>query len=146
MLVVPRIILTLLASLFMFGSGHGQSDALLGTWESAEKDGHMAFYKNGSTYAARLIWGIHITEADRKTSKKDTKNPDPALRSRNIVGITYITGLQYKDGVYGGGRIYNPLDGNTYDCKITLENGDVHLRAYMGLPILGETRIWKRLK
>ncbi len=132
--------------MLIFGSVHGQADAVLGEWESAEKDGRMAFYKHGNTYAARLTWGVHITEADRKTSKKDTKNPDPSLRSRNIVGITYITGLAFKDGQYVGGRIYNPLDGNTYDCKVTLVNGDVHLRAYMGLPMLGETRVWTRVK
>jgi uncharacterized protein (DUF2147 family) len=140
------MLLTLIASMFFVASVYGQADAILGDWESAEKDGHMAFYKNGQSYAARLTWGIQITEADRKTSKKDSKNPDPALRSRNIVGITYITGLTFRDGQYVGGRIYNPLDGNTYDCKITLENGDVHLRAYMGIPVLGETRVWKRLK
>jgi uncharacterized protein (DUF2147 family) len=145
-LAVPRIILALLGPMLIIGSVHGQADAVLGEWESAEKDGRMAFYKHGNTYAARLTWGVQITEADRKTSKKDTKNPDPSLRSRNIVGITYITGLTFRDGQYVGGRIYNPLDGNTYDCKITLENGDVHLRAYMGLPVLGETRVWTRLK
>ena len=143
---MTRIILALLVSLFVVGSGHGQAEALLGEWESAEKDGRMAFYRNGSTYAARLTWGVQITEADRKTSKKDARNPDPALRSRNIVGITYITGLTHRDGEYVGGRIYNPLDGNTYDCKVKLENGDVHLRVYMGIPVLGETRVWKRVK
>ena len=123
-----------------------QADRIIGQWESVIKDGRMEFYAEGKTYAARLLWGTKAVAADGKTSKKDLKNPDPAKRSQDILGMTYITGLAYDNGDYTGGSIYNPLDGKTYRCKIHLAGDELYLRVYVGVPLLGETRVWRRMK
>ena len=123
-----------------------QTESLVGRWESEIRDGRMEFFRAGDTYAARILWGNQVVEADGKTSKKDLKNPDPARRNRDILGMTYITGLRFGEGGYSGGSLYNPLDGNTYHCKIHLKGDDLYLRVYLGVPLLGETRIWRRMK
>jgi len=122
-----------------------QADKLVGRWESVVKDGRMEFYADGKTYAARILWGNKAVEADGKTSRKDLKNPDPARRTQDILGMTYITGLAYDRGDYTGGSLYNPLDGKTYRCKIHLAGDELYLRVYVGVPLLGETRVWRRM-
>ena len=118
---------------------------IIGIWETEAKDGKMEIYKTGNEYRGKLLWGKDIVEKDSKTSKKDVKNPDEKLRSRNLVGITYITGLIYDDNEYVDGSVYSAADGRTYDCKLWIENEDLYLRGYVGFSLLGQTSIWKRL-
>src|SRR6188474_1988742 len=84
-------------------------DEIIGTWQC--EDYKIEFYKAGSTYSAKLLWSKDMFEADGKTSKKDTKNPDEKLRSRPLHGITHITELIYKDGEYRDGSLYSVQDG-----------------------------------
>lgn len=119
-------------------------NSIVGSWESDEKDVRMDFFQDGGHYSARLLWGNRIVEADGKTSKKDQKNPDKALRSRDIVGVVSLTGLQWTGQDYVDGRIYDPPSGKTYNCKVWIEGDKLHLRGYMGLSLLGKTVTWHR--
>ena len=43
------------------------------------------------------------------------------------------------------GRIYNRENGKTYQCKMSLDDkGNLELRPYVGLPLLGKTQVWQR--
>jgi hypothetical protein len=43
------------------------------------------------------------------------------------------------------GRIYDPDNGKTYKCKMTLKEGGIlHVRGYIGISALGRTTIWTR--
>jgi uncharacterized protein (DUF2147 family) len=120
-------------------------DAIIGTWETDVKDAKMEVFKSGDYYHGKLLWGNKVVEADGKSSKKDTKNPDAKLKNRNILGITNLTGLKFDGGKYLNGKIYDPPSGKTYDCKAWLENGKLHLRGYIGFSMLGQTAVWHRL-
>lgn len=113
--------------------------AIIGKWESDKKDVRMEFFKTGNEYQARLLWGNQIVESDGKTSKKDEKNPDEKLRSRNIIGIVNLTGLKWDGAEYSGGKIYNPPSGDTYKCKVWVKDGKLYLRGYLGFSLLGQT-------
>ncbi len=121
-------------------------DAIIGTWETTTKDARMEVFRTGNSYYGKLLWGNRVVETDGKTSKKDTKNPDPQLRSRNIVGIVNLTSLQFEDGDYVNGKIYDPPSGKTYNCTAWLKNGKLHLRGFIGIPAFGQTAIWNRIK
>lgn len=44
------------------------------------------------------------------------------------------------------GRIFNRENGKTYDCRMSLgPAGELRLRAYVGLPLLGRTQTWQRV-
>jgi uncharacterized protein (DUF2147 family) len=120
-------------------------DAIIGAWETDVKDAKMEVFKSGDYYHGKLLWGNKVVEADGKSSKKDTKNPDAKLKNRNILGITNLTGLKFDGGKYLNGKIYDPPSGKTYDCKAWLENGKLHLRGYIGFSMLGQTAVWHRL-
>jgi uncharacterized protein (DUF2147 family) len=45
------------------------------------------------------------------------------------------------------GKVLNPGSGKLYSCYIELESPDkLKLRGYMGLPALGKTIYWSRMK
>jgi uncharacterized protein (DUF2147 family) len=54
--------------------------------------------------------------------QRDTANPDPALRSRPVVGLALLYGF-HRDapGRWVGGKIYDPDSGKTFDSTLTLQ-------------------------
>jgi len=120
--------------------------SIIGVWESDAKDVRMQFFKSGNKYYGKLLWGNLVVEKDGITSKKDAKNPDPGLRSRNIIGIVSLTGLTWDGEEYTDGQIYDPPSGDTYTCKAWIEDGKLYLRGYLGVSLLGKTVSWHRIK
>ena len=71
------------------------ADAIVGVWEADDGTVKLDMYKAGSEFQARMLYGNEIVEADNVTFKKDTKNPDPALRSRSLKNVVVVTGLHW---------------------------------------------------
>lgn len=138
------IILLMAVSAKSFAQSNEQ--AIVGVWESDKKDARMEIYKESNHYYGKYLWGNQIVEADGVTSKKDVKNLDPKLRSRNLIGITSLTGLRWDGKEYVDGKIYNPPSGDTYSCKAWVENDKMNLRGYMGVSLLGRTATFHRYK
>jgi uncharacterized protein (DUF2147 family) len=141
-------LMTLAASLMLFTSvsvvrAQAIQDSIVGAWESDEKV-RMEFFKDGDIYKGKLLWGNKVIENDGQTSKKDLKNPDASLRTRNIIGLVSLTGLRWDGKEYTGGKIYDPNSGKTYSCKAWIQGDKLHLRGFMGLSLMGKTAIWHR--
>jgi len=65
-----------------------------------------------------------------------------------VLGLSVLQGLTPDDSTpseWSGGTIYDPSTGNTYACRLSMD-GDhrLQLRGYLGIPLLGESQIWKR--
>jgi uncharacterized protein (DUF2147 family) len=78
----------------------------------------------------------------------DYRNPDPALRSRKMLGMPLIWG--FKTGsdanTFEDGKIYNGENGKIYSANISLQpDGKLRLRGYVGSPMFGETQVWTRI-
>ena len=143
MKVVKVLLLALMAMATMTTlRAQTNANAIVGTWESDQKDVRMEYFQDGDHYSARLLWGNKIVETDNVTSKKDTMNPDPSLRSRNIIGIVSLTGLKWDGKEYTDGKIYDPPSGKTYNCKAWMEGDKLQLRGFLGLPMMGRTVSW----
>lgn len=120
-------------------------DQIVGVWKC--EDYKIEFFKTGKTYSAKLLWSKNMFQADGKTPKKDSKNPDEKLRSRSIQGVTHITGLTYKDGEYVDATLYSVEDGNSYSLNgILKDNNNLQTRGYKGIPLFGKTYKWTRIK
>jgi uncharacterized protein (DUF2147 family) len=120
-----------------------QPDDIVGTWQSETIK--LEFFKVGVGYNARILWGNRIVESDGTTFKNDTLNPDPALRSRSLKGITMVTGLVYQNGEWTGGSLYDGSSGRTVNGKAEIADGKLHLRGYMGVPAMGQTIVLQRV-
>lgn len=131
----------------IFGNAYAQTEnEIIGAWESDKKDVIIEIYRSSDSYQGKYIWGKQIVESDGKTSKKDVKNPDKNLRTRNIVGITSLTSLRWNGKEYTDGKIYNAPSGDTYSCKAWIKNNKLYLRGYLGLSLLGQTASFHRHK
>jgi uncharacterized protein (DUF2147 family) len=75
----------------------------------------------------------------------DAENPNPALRNRPLCGLRIGSNFTLADpGHAVGGTIYDPKTGKTYRATITAEEGRLHLRGYVGIPLFGESQTWVR--
>ncbi len=118
---------------------NSNSDVILGEWISQEKDGKITIYKQGERYYGKVTWG-------KFPSKKDSNNPDPKLRNREIVGSVILKDFVFAGDSWENGSIYDPNSGKTYDCilKVKDNNKKLDIRGYIGSPMFGRTATWSR--
>ncbi|WP_114937612.1 DUF2147 domain-containing protein [Mucilaginibacter endophyticus] len=123
------------------------SDKVLGIWMTVAKNAKIEIYRSDNRYFGKVLWGTLLYEKDGKTSLKDNLNPDPLLRSRNRIGLIFITDLIYSDGEYSSGQIYNSTNGKTYRLKMKLlDDNDLEMRGFLGFTLFGQTVKWVRVK
>jgi uncharacterized protein (DUF2147 family) len=128
-------------------TGFGQNkDAILGKWINSTGEAHVEIFKKADKYNGKIVW-LKTQKDEKGIVKTDLKNPDPALRSRPILGMEMLRDFVYDDGKWTDGKIYDPKSGKTYSCNMNIkENGDLNMRGYIGVSLLGRTEVWKRVK
>jgi uncharacterized protein (DUF2147 family) len=67
-------------------------------------------------------------------------------KDKPIVGMTILWGLKKDGKSWTGGQIFDPHNGKTYSCKITLsEDGNsLDVRGFIGLSFIGRSQTWLR--
>jgi uncharacterized protein (DUF2147 family) len=136
--------LLLAVLLFLFNaslSAQSGADDLLGKYMVPSKDGAIEIYKTGSKYYGKII-------LNKDPEKLDFNNPDKTKQSRKVLGTTILNDFVFKGGqLWEDGTIYDPKNGKTYSCKITrMKNGDLEIRGFIGISLLGRTEVFVRLK
>jgi uncharacterized protein (DUF2147 family) len=114
-----------------------QADKIIGVYWSPEKDAKVEIYKKGHQYYGRSIWVAH--------PKKDTNNPNDALKTREVLGIDLFSNFSFEDGAYTSGKVYDPGNGKTYDCKMSLDGDILKVRGFVGISLFGRTELFKRI-
>jgi uncharacterized protein (DUF2147 family) len=116
-----------------------KSEAIVGEWLTANKDGKVQIYKTANTFFGKISWG-------NQKGSKDTNNPDPKLRDQNLIGLVILKDFVFngKDK-WEGGTIYDPNNGKTYSCVVKLKDKNtLEVRGYLGISLLGRTEVWTR--
>ncbi len=110
-----------------------------GLWQSEEGLVRFEVFKRGDQYFGKLAWIKKVVEDGEVFL--DTKNPNPELRDRPVLGLEVLSGFRYKgNGLFGNGSIYDPESGHTYKCRMkVLGDGSAKVRGYIGIPLLGRT-------
>ncbi|MCW2261724.1 MULTISPECIES: DUF2147 domain-containing protein [Sphingobacterium] len=122
-----------------------QSDPIIGKWQNPSGEGRIEIYKKGEKYFGKLYWLKEPNDAQGNI-KKDVKNPDKSLQSRQVQGLEILTNFSKDGNVYQDGKIYDPKTGKTYSCKMTLQGTDkLDIRGYVGVSLFGRTESWKRV-
>jgi uncharacterized protein (DUF2147 family) len=134
----------LLLACFGVNAQINPEEKIKGVWLTEKKDGKVEIYKTGRTWSGKLIWGNTALDENGKP-RRDVLNPDPKQRSKPILGLVIITGMEYEDGKWQGGRIYDSTSGKTYSITVTVKGNTLALRGYVGIPLLGKTTIWTRI-
>ncbi|MBL8791099.1 MAG: DUF2147 domain-containing protein [Rhizobiales bacterium] len=64
--------------------------------------------------------------------KVDHENPNPALRSRRIIGLQVVSGMKPAGANRWKGSIYNADDGGTYSSVLQLSGNAMNLQGCWG--------------
>jgi uncharacterized protein (DUF2147 family) len=68
-------------------------------------------------------------------------------KNKSLTGMVIISDLKKNASGGSGGKILDPSNGKWYSCDIVLESTDqLKVTGYLGLPLLGKTMYWNRLK
>jgi len=143
----------------MFSTAHSAAsssgaDAVTGVWEVAEGDGRIEIYRCGGKYCGSIVW---LQEPNYPSDDKgnmagkplvDRENPKKELRGRQLMGLRIMEGYTFRGhNLWDEGRIYNSDNGKTYSSRITLKSqNSLELRGFIGIPLLGGSTVWKRVK
>lgn len=126
----------LMSLVFMLMATTGYSQNILGKWITEAGDAKVEIYKAGDKINGKIVW------LKKGPETKDDHNPNEKLRSRKLMGVNILSGLEAKKDKWENGRIYNPKNGKDYKCNIWLEGDKLKVRGYIGF--LYETQTWKR--
>ena len=120
-------------------------DAVVGEWYTKDSKALVQVYKAGDIYSGKIVW-LKEPKNEDGTEKLDTNNPDEAKQSQPIIGLNLVQGFSYKGkNKWAEGSIYDPDNGKTYKCKMTLqEDGSLKVRGFIGVSLLGRTQVWTR--
>ena len=118
-----------------------------GSWIWDDGRAGVEFHPCGETLCGRIVW-LKQEATQGSPPLLDVKNPDPALRSRRVCGLDYITAVKRTaDGHWKNGRVYDFNGGASYDLDIdAVEAGKVRMRGYKGIRMLGATLVLVRPK
>jgi len=141
-----KSVLVILMAIFSLGAQAQKADAILGTWANPNGQDHILIFKRGDKFFGKLDW-IKFPNDESGKPKTDKNNPDPALRSRPDLGLELLKDFSYDgDNVYSDGTIYDPKNGKTYSCKMTLDGNILKIRGYIGLSLFGRSVTFTRVK
>jgi uncharacterized protein (DUF2147 family) len=133
----PLLAATLLASVGAFAASPA---ATTGDWQT--RAGSVIRIQPCGPSVCAIVVKLP-TEAPETT---DTENPNPALRTRPLCGLTVGSGFHQDDPTHlSGGHLYDPKSGHTYKGTITADDNTLHLRGYIGISLFGRSDTWKRI-
>lgn len=132
--------------LLSFTSLQEEADAIVGVWKNGEGTGMIRIYKNGEKYQGKIVWLKEPNDPDTGKPKLDKNHPDESVRTRPVLGMINTWGFEYKGKkLWDDGKIYDPKNGNTYDCTMKLKDqNSLEVRGYIGVSLIGRTDVWTR--
>lgn len=69
-----------------------------------------------------------------------------SLKGKPLIGLEFVQHLEHKGKEWINGRLTEPKTGKSYACKAKInDKGDLEIRAYIGVPLLGRTQVWSRM-
>lgn len=140
------ISLLLLFTAISFSGFSQTSDAILGKWINSSGEAHIDISKKGDRFFGKIVW-LKAPKDEKGQAKLDVKNPEANLKTRPILGLEMLKDFVYDDGKWVDGKIYDPKTGKTYSCNMNIKaNGDLNVRGYIGISLIGRSDTWKRAK
>jgi len=123
-----------------------ESDKIVGVWEVGSGKARVKITKYGDKFGGKIVWLKEPNYPDG-TKKVDKNNPDESKRTTPLLGYNNLLGFSYKGkSEYDGGTIYDPENGNVYNCVIALKDENtLEVRGYIGVQLFGRTDTWKRV-
>jgi uncharacterized protein (DUF2147 family) len=115
---------------------------LSGEWLVEDRKATVRIGRCGPSWCGRIA---RILVRDPDWNGRDVNNPDPALKSRPVLGLPILTGFTPDAKGLTGGRIYDPNSGRTYRSMLRL-NPDGSLKVSGCLAVFCRSQRWTRAR
>jgi len=140
-----QYLICLAIGLLTTGSFAQEELVVAGVWLNADGDGWIRLDVVNFELRGRIV-GSPDDPYNKKPSRLDIENPNVELRTRELRGLTILSGFHYEgDGRWSGGRVYDPNSGKTYKGTIRLVDANtIKLRGFIGISLFGRTETWVR--
>lgn len=106
-------------------------DDLIGQWYTEGNKSIVTIYKaSDGTYAGYISWlkNSDATDFDGVTP---------------LMGMELVEGFSFNGKKWTGGTIYNPEDGKTYFCKISMDGSNLDVKGSIDAAgLIGKTQTW----
>lgn len=139
----PRAAALLALSLFALPAPALAAPSPVGRWATAERGGVVEIFSCGPALCGKIAGGGEI---DTHPDLRDTRNPNPAQRSRLLKGLVFMTGFTGGPAEWKGGTIYRATNGKSYAGSLALAGADVLKLTGCIVSPLCQTQVWHRIK
>ena len=112
-----------------------------GKWVTAGKDSVVEIAPCGQKLCGKVAKLLKPAEGGPPT---DRNNPDPALKSRPLVGLPILTDFVDAGGQWAG-TIYDPRNGKSYRSNVA-KNPDGTLKVQGCIAFFCQTQTWTAAK
>src|SRR5436853_2938192 len=85
-----------------------------GIWLTQAGDARVRVSKCGGGICGVIVWLREPIDAATGRPQIDDKNPNPALKTRPVIGLPLFSGMRPSGPNKWSGQIYNADDGGTY--------------------------------
>jgi uncharacterized protein (DUF2147 family) len=138
------LIVAIVATLFGNAAASAQSIEPIGVWLTEKGDARIKVTKCGNGICGVIVWLKQPIDRMTGQPQVDDKNPNPALRTRPVMGISLFIGMRPSAPGKWSGQIYNADDGGTYVSYVTFAGDDtLRVEGCVGMICGGET--WTRV-
>jgi uncharacterized protein (DUF2147 family) len=122
-----------------------QGSSPVGLWKT--EDARIEIYEEDGKLSGKIA-ALNKQYTSDGIEKTDISNPDPAKRTRPLIGLVFMSGFTPEGpGRWDHGTVYDPKTGNTYASFLEYDGGDtLKLRGYIGISIIGRTAVWTKVK
>jgi uncharacterized protein (DUF2147 family) len=111
-----------------------RAGGVVGDWLSRDGDAVVRIAPCGETVCGTFVWLRDAIDPATGRPEIDAHNPNPALRGRRILGLTFLAGFKPAGGGrWTDGRVYDPESGHTYRAKLSpAPDGRLKLEGCLG--------------
>lgn len=118
------------------------AEPIEGRWRTADKDAIVTIAKCGASTCGRIAQ--FLVPPPDGPDQRDINNPDPAKRTRKLLGLPVLTGFAEEDSLWRG-RIYDPKSGRSYRSVIRRKGANT-LEVKGCISFICQTQIWQRVQ
>ena len=126
-------------------AGSAQGAEPTGIWQTQAGDARVRVSKCGGGLCGVIVSVRDKIDPATGRPAVDDKNPNPALKTRPMVGLSLFSGMRQVAANKWSGTIYNADDGSTYASNISVAGPDqLRVEGCVGPICGGET--WTRMQ
>jgi uncharacterized protein (DUF2147 family) len=136
-------IIAIIATLLGTAPAGAQGAEPTGVWLTQAGDARVRVSKCGGGICGVIVWLREPIDPATGRPQVDDKNPNPALKTRPVIGLPLFSGMRPSGPNKWSGQIYNADDGGTYTSSVSMAGTDsLHVEGCVGAFCGGET--WTR--